>query len=149
MNSIRLGWEPESGVSLENLENVVRDLTNGKGNVSILRNGTLLFVKKSQDDEAFARDLIQDFDALLNFTVVPVDVGGYLIGFHEAVAVFVSEAEFRDRRPEIIARLGDLCLPGEKIGMQPDAPEDHALVGIYARGKLRRDATHFNFYKRV
>lgn len=149
MSSIQLAWEPESAVPPEELEGIVSTLTNGKGNVSILQNGTLLFVKKTDDDEAYARELIRDFDNLYNFKVVPVDIGRYLIGFHDAVAVFVTENEFRDRREEIFARLGDLCFPGEKIDMPGDAPEDHALIGAYARGKLRRDASDFHFYKRL
>ena len=149
MNSTRLAWEPKSPVPPEELEGIVRALTNGKGNVSILQNGTLLFVKKSADDEEYARDLVGDFSSLYNFKVVPVDIGGYLVGFHEAVAVFVTESEFRDQREKILSRLGELCFPEEKINMKANAPEDHALIGVYARGKLRRDASDFHFYKRL
>lgn len=149
MSSIQLAWEPESTILPEELEGVVGALTDGKGNVSILKNGTLLFVKKSDDDERYARILAEDFGNLYNFNVVPVDIGGYLVGFHDAVAVFVTENEFRDRREEILSRLGELCFPGEKITMLDDVPEDHALIGAYARGKLRRDANDFHFYKRL
>lgn len=142
-------WEPKSPIPTDDLEEIVSALTNGKGGVSILRNGTFLFVKKSDDDEAFARNLAQEFSALHNFRVVPVDVGGYLVGFHDAVAVFVSEHEFQERREEILSRLGELCLPGGKIAVPENAPQDHGLIGVYARGKLRRDANDFHFYKRV
>lgn len=46
MSSIGLSWEPQSMVSLEDLEDAAIKLTDRKGNVSILKNGTLLFVKK-------------------------------------------------------------------------------------------------------
>ena len=91
----------------------------------------------------------EEFGNLYNFSIIPVDIGGYLVGFHDAVAVFVSQNEFNARREEIISRIGELCFPGEKIDIPEGASEDHALIGLYARGKLRRDSNDFHFYKRI
>jgi hypothetical protein len=146
---VRLKWEPESGIPLEELEKIACHLTDGKGNVTILKNGTLLFVHSSNNDEENARELSEAFDELYGFEVVPVDIGGYLVGFHEAVAVFVTEKEFQENREEIISRLEQLFFPDEIFQASDNIPQDHALIGMYARGKLRRDASDFCFYKRI
>ena len=145
----RLTWEPQSLVSPGDLEEIAFELTDGNGNVSILENGTLLFIKKSEDDEVLAEGLAGDLNQLVNFTVVPVDVGGFLVEFHPSVAVYVGGEEFKSRRAEILDRLSDLCVPGEVFQMSNETPEDHALIGVYARGKLRRDANDFRFHRRI
>jgi hypothetical protein len=149
MNSLRLFWEPETDLSPTALQQMVRPLVDGDDRVSVLRNGTLLFVKSTSDDVAFANSMLSELDTLYNFNVVPLRSGGYLVGFHEAVAVYVGELEFADRREEILNRMPELVFPGEKFDMPNQAPEDHALVGIYARGKLKRDIHNFAFLRRI
>lgn len=149
MNSLRLAWEPETDLSPAALEQAVRQLADGDDRVSVLRNGTLLFIKPAPDNVAFASSMLSELDTLHNFKVVPLRLGGYLVGFHEAVAVYVGEREFAERREEILNRMSDLIFLGEKFEMPPHAPGDHALVGIYARGKLKRDIHNFAFLRRV
>lgn len=145
----KLSWEPESSIPPQEVARLVFELTDGRGNFSVLKNGTVLFVNNSEDDEKFAKELIEEASSIRNFSVIPVDVGGYLVEFHKAIAVFVGADEFSGRREEILERLDDLIFPGEKISMSPDAPQDHALIGIYARGKLQRDANNFSFHARI
>ena len=149
MNSPRLVWEPETDLSPTALEQVVRQLVDGDDRVSVLRNGTLLFVKPTPDVVAFANSMPAELDTLYNFKVVPLREGGYLVGFHEAVAVYVGEREFADRREEILKRRPELIFSGEEFDMPAQASDDHALVGIYARGKLKRDIHNFAFLRRI
>jgi hypothetical protein len=149
VNSTRLAWEPETDLSPLALEQVVRQLVDGDDRVSVLRNGTLLFVNPAADNVAFANSVLSELDTLYNFQVVTMRFGGYLVEFHEAVAVYVGEQEFVDRREEILNRMPELVFAGEKFDMPADAPADHALIGIYARGKLKRDIHHFSFVRRI
>ncbi len=149
VHSFRLVWEPETALSPTTLERVVRQLVDGEDCVSVLRNGTLLFFKPAPDNVAFANSMLSDLDKLYNFEVVPLRSGGYLVEFHKAVAVYVDGREFLDRREEILNRIPELVFSGEKFDMPAHAPEDHALVGIYARGKLKRDIHNFAFLCRI
>ena len=146
-NNIR--WEPKSDVHPVELERIAFALTDGIGGVSILKNGTFLFISNSDDDERNARKLSSEFKNLYNFEIIPVDVDGYLVKFHDAVAVFVGEDEFRRVEDEVNSRIDDLCFNGERIEMPVGVPEKYAIIGLYARGKLWRDASDFGFYKRL
>jgi hypothetical protein len=72
--------------------------------------------------------------------------GGFLVSFHNAIAVFIGGEEFECERKEILRRLAELKFSEEEvIGQEGDS----LLVGLYARGKLQKDAHHFKFYKRI
>lgn len=48
-----------------------------------------------------------------------------------------------------MAKQSDLRFPEESFFPPAGTPPDHLLIGMYARGKLQRDAYFFNFYKRL
>ena len=123
--------------------------TKDRGGVIILGNGTLLFITKGEDDIEDAKKALNEARFIIDFRVVPLKEGGYLVRFHDAVAVFVGQEEFEKMRDEIAARQSDLRFPGESFFVPPGDPPLHILVGLYARGKLQRDAYFFNFYKRI
>jgi hypothetical protein len=85
---------------------------------------------------------------LVDFRTVKLNQGGWLVGFHNSVAVFVSEAEYFQVKTEIIERLSDLKFPGEEFLGGLGNMDDH-LIGLYARGKLQYDANSFAFFKRI
>lgn len=78
---------------------------------------------------------------ILSFHVAPMKDAGYLVDFNKAVAVYVSQEEFRSRQVEIERRIGDLVFAGEKFEMAANADMGHGLIGVYARRKLHRDAS--------
>lgn len=150
MNDIRLAWEPENKAPLAVIEARISDyLKNARQGVSLLGNGSLLFSPDGGSFESEARQAMQEARRLANFEVTPLKEGGFLVRFHAALAVFVGQEEFAAVREEIVARLDELKFPEEILRGRDGYPQDHLLVGLYARGKLQRDAHFFHFYKRI
>lgn len=150
MNDIRLAWEPENKAPLAVIEARISDyLKNARQGVSLLGNGSLLFSPDGGSFESEARQAMQEARRLANFEVTPLKEGGFLVRFHAALAVFVGQEEFAAVREEIVARLDELKFPEEILHGRDGYPQDHLLVGLYARGKLQRDAHFFHFYKRL
>jgi hypothetical protein len=49
----------------------------------------------------------------------------------------------------IVARMSELKFPGESFVVPSNEPPEHLFIGLYARGKLQRDAYVFKFHKRL
>ncbi|MGV8838337.1 hypothetical protein [Cellvibrio sp.] len=149
VNGVRTGWEPENLTPLSEIAEHMRLFLNGRDGVSILGNGTLLFINKGEDDVANAKQALEEAKFLTDFRVKQLNEGGYLVALHKAVAVFVGQKEFETRKPEIIARFDELKFPSEELIADPSTSNDELLVGVYGRGKLQRDVYSFSFYQRV
>lgn len=149
INEIRLLWEPDSLVPVDYLEACLKSYTNLKGGVTLLRNGTVLFVKSSGDDIGDARKCLEEAKFLTDFEVQPMDDGNYLVIFHSAVSVFVSAEEFHSRRHEIAKRINELKFPSENFLYHTDNRPEDIFLGLYARGKLQKDSYNFCFLKRI
>lgn len=149
MKELRLKWEPENMESLAAIEERMTRYTNGQGGVVILGNGTLLFITKGEDDIEDSKKALNEARFIIDFRVVPLKEGGYLVRFHDAVAVFVGQAEFELQKDEIAVRKSELQFPEEQFFVPPGESPLHIFIGLYARGKLQRDAYSFRFYKRI
>jgi hypothetical protein len=149
MNEIRLAWEPENLTPLQAIEDRLMSYTKGRGGIIIMGNATLLSLTAGKDDIDDARKALDEARFIVDFRVVPLKEGGYMVAFHDAVSVFVGQAEFVQMKDEIKSRLDELRFPGETFFAPSDESPEHMLVGLYARGKLQRDAYFFNFYKRI
>lgn len=149
MNELRLVWEPENTTPLSDIEARMTAYTKGRGGVTIMGNGTLLFLTGGDDDVRDAKMALNEARFIIDFRVVPLNEGGYMVAFHDAVAVFVGQEEFEERKVEIAARQNDLRFSGESFFPPAAEPQQHVLIGLYARGKLQRDAYFFNLYKRL
>ncbi|MGO4502604.1 MULTISPECIES: hypothetical protein [unclassified Dyella] len=149
IKELRLRWEPENTTPLKDIEDRMVSYKKGRDGIIILGNGTLLSLTTGEDDVADARHALDEARFIVDFRVVPLKEGGYMVAFHGAVAVFVGQEEFEQRRSEIEARQFELRFPGESFIVPPDMPAEHVLIGLYARGKLQRDAYNFHFYKKV
>lgn len=150
MDIPRLAWEPKSQVSFEDLEEQVLGLASVRGRATLLPNGTMLYLKRTDNFQEVIESIIPDLKLLFDFEVVPLDVGGFLVRFHDGVSVYVGEDEFKQRFEEILQRLGQLIFEGEgKIEMSEKSSEIDALVGVYARGKLQYDVYNFDKYKQL
>lgn len=149
MNELRLVWEPENTTPLSDIEARMNTYTKGRGGVTIMENGTLLFLKSGDDDVGDAKKALNEARFIIDFRVVSLKEGGYMVAFHDAVAVFVGQEEFEKRKVEIASRQSDLRFPGESFFPPAGESQQHLLIGMYARGKLQRDAYFFSLYKRL
>lgn len=151
MKELRLKWEPENLTPLVEIEQRMDDYTNNLGKILIMGNGTLLALNKSEQDNDIdvAKKALNEARFLIDFNVMAMKEGGFIISFHKAIFVFVGEKEWETRREEVQKGQKELMFPGERFFVPPGEPPENILIGLYARGKLQRDAYHFNFYKRV
>ncbi|MEZ5646983.1 MAG: hypothetical protein R3E99_17845 [Burkholderiaceae bacterium] len=147
MDELRLGWEPDNLTPLADIEGRMRSY--GAQGVTLLGNGTLLFITGGDDPENDAKRGLNEARFLTDFQPVELKEGGYLVKFHRAVAVFVGAEEFNAMRSDIDRRLSELCFPGEHFIVPDGSTQLLQLVGLYARGKLQKDCYSFNFYKRL
>lgn len=142
-------WEPENKTPLDDIANRLASYVIDKSGVSLLSNGTALFVVAAADNEEVARKAMEQAKFLKDFEVVELREGGYLVVMHDAVASFVGKEEFEGRKHEIIGKVAQLLLPGETLLSQGDFNRDHYLIGLYGRAKMFRDAHTFSFAKRI
>lgn len=149
MKELRLSWEPDNLTPLSAIEDRMVAYTKGRGGITILGNGTLLSLTPGTDDIDDARKALNEARFIVDFRVIALREGGYMVAFHGAVAVFVGQEEFQSMRDEILARERELMFPGEAFFVPPGMTRDDQLVGLYARGKLQGDAYRFRFYKRI
>lgn len=149
MTDVRMKWEPENMASMQEIEDRMRSFAAGRGGVTILRNGTLLFINKSEDDEASARKALEEARFLTDFRVKALPQGDFLVALHRAVAVYVGRQEFEGRRNEIEAKASDLKFPSEVLMTPEEWSEEEFLVGLYGRGKMQRDIYNFAIHGRI
>lgn len=151
MNDIRLDWEPENKATLLEMERCITNYMKGRKNgVTIFSNGTLLFTPCGRDNLDDAKKAMKEAKYLIDFTVIPMKDGSYLVQFNHVVAVFVGRDEFMSMRSEIIRRSEELKFPEEVFFQEnKDEPRDNILIGLYARGKLQYDVHNFSIYKRI
>ena len=149
MTNMRMKWEPENVTPLEDIDVSMRLFAEGRGGVTILKNGTLLFINKSENDDASAQHALEEAKFLTDFRLKALPEGNFLVALHKAVAVFVGRKEFEQRREEISRRVADLKFPSEVLISPEGWTEDDFLIGLYGRGKLQRDIYHFSFHGRI
>lgn len=149
MKELRLKWEPENLTPLSDIEQRLFEYTNGSEKMLIMGNGTIFNIPKGGDDIENVKKALDEARFLIDFKVIQLKENGYMVSLHRVVAVFVGEKEWKTRREEVQKRQRELMFPGERFFVPPGEPPENVLIGLYARGKLQRDAYHFNFYKRV
>lgn len=149
MTEPSIKWEPVSLVLPMEIQNCIAPLVINRGGVTIMKNGTLLFIKKADDDAQSARLALSEAKYLTDFQVKRLQDGNFLVAFHSAVAVFVGKNELLERQAEIRIRMNDLKFPGEQLLVPQGWAEDEFMAGLYGRGKLQRDIHEINFYSRI
>lgn len=149
MTQPHISWEPENATPLIEIRACLEPLVQNRGGVTIMENGTLLFIKKADDDLQSARFALEEARFLVDFRVKHLPDGNALVALHSAVAVFVGGDEFRVRRDEIVSRIDELKFPSEELLVPQGWSQDEFLTGLYGRAKLQRDIKNANLYARL
>ncbi|OEE49879.1 hypothetical protein A1OS_23470 [Enterovibrio norvegicus] len=150
MNNIRLKWEPENKVPLTEVETHLSNFFSDKGEgVTILKNGSLLFISDDGNSIDNAREALNEARFILDFRVVPLGNEAFLVILHSAIAVYVGKSEYELAKKEIKSRISELRFPSEEHIVPSRWSEDDYLIGVYGRGKLQFDAYNFEYYKRL
>jgi hypothetical protein len=112
----------------------------GKFFIEVYNNGTCVFprVQPGKDVESGANLLVEVGGRPIDFVVKEMDDHNFVVRFSDAVFSIVFQDEFAEHRGEIVRQAenagGDEVLMGK-----PGAPQDHMLIGLYARTRLLAD----------
>lgn len=139
IDAFRLKWEPEGATNFDTTTQQVSKYMDGEAIFAQFAAGSCLMLKPDMDIDATVRGAMREARSIADFKVYPMKEGDYLVFFASALLVHVGADEFRQLKVEIVERGRELLFPGESFLQGPERKEDF-LVGIYARGKLQRDA---------
>ncbi len=150
MNDLRLTWEPESLCDAQVVSEQVMKYMDKNANFAQFANDTCLMLKPVSNLSETIDGALREARRLAEFKVYKMGEGDYLVFFASPLLVYVGKEEFAAREAEVRRRLEDLNFPEEHViptSQQKD--ETNMLVGLYARGKLQRDAWQPSNYKLV
>ncbi|BBM03411.1 hypothetical protein [Microbulbifer sp. GL-2] len=149
-DNIRLKWEPLNRTPLDEIEVQLSEFFADKSTgVTILKNGTLLFIDDEGNSVENAKEAMNEARFILDFRVAPIGDEAFLVVLHSAIAVYVSKEEFESVKDEVKARISELRFPSEEHIVPSGWSENDYLVGVYGRGKLQFDAYNFEYHKRL
>jgi len=140
MNDIRLKWEPQSRVQLDQVASQVKKYMDDEAKFALFDNGSCLMLKDKSNIENIIQGAMKEARKILDFKVYPMNDGDFLVFFASPLLVYVGKEEFWDQRDEIERRKVDLKFKSEELIALGDRVPDDMLVGLYARGKLQNDA---------
>ena len=150
MNDLRLAWEPESLCDADVVTEQVMKYMDRNANFAQFANGTCLMLKPVPNLSETIDGALREARRLAEFKVYRMAEGDYLVFFASPLMVYVGKEEFAAREHEIRQRLEDLKFPEEHvIPASQSTDEINLFVGLYARGKLQRDAWQPSNYKLV
>ena len=136
--SIRLKWEPENQAPYELIEKRLLEYTNRKKQFVLMENGTVLFLNDYSEVDAVVAECMENLKFIPDFSVQEMTHNDFLVDIASAAYVYVGKEEFDNLRSELIDRRQELQFSGESFLGEPN--QDHLLIGLYARGKMYRDA---------
>lgn len=141
MDELRLSWEPESLCNAKLVSAQVMKYMDGKSTFAQFRNDACLMLKEVPNLIQTIEGSLREARRLAEFKVYRMEEEDYLVFFASPLMVYVGKEEFAERQAEIRSRLDELRFPSENIIPSHQESDDiNMLVGLYARGKLQRDA---------
>lgn len=141
MSEYRLIWEPKSAVDSAVVSRQVMKYMDGMETFAQFRNDSCLFLKPMPNIEDVIAGAMNEAKRLPDFEVFEMEDRDFLVSFASPLKVYVGKEEFETRKQEIQNRFRDLHFPSESLmPLSGKVKPDHVLVGLYARGKLQRDA---------
>jgi hypothetical protein len=141
MKDLRLAWEPVSVLDSKLVSEQVTKYMDNQAAFLQFSNDTCLMVKPVADLKEAIVEYHRKARYITQFKVFNMEDGNYLIFFASPLIVYVGKQEFLDQENEIKKRIDDLKFPSEIIvPLSQERDDTNYLVGLYARGKLQRDA---------
>jgi hypothetical protein len=141
MNEYRLAWEPESSTDSAVVSKQFLKYMDNAKMFACFPHGTCLVLKDVPDVDLVIDGAMKEARRLPDFEVFEMEERDYLVSFANPLMVYVGKEEFEDRKEEIQSRFRDLHFPSESLmSLGSKVKPEHVLIGLYARGKLQRDA---------
>jgi hypothetical protein len=150
MNEYRLIWEPEFSSKGAVVSKQFSKYMDNAKMFAYFPNGTCLVLKDAPDLDLVINGAMKEARRLPDFEVFEMEDRDYLVSFANPLMVYVGKEEFEECKEEIQIRFKDLHFPSESLmPLGGKVKPEHVLIGLYARGKLQRDAWSAPSYKIV
>lgn len=150
MNEMRLSWEPETACDPSTVARQVFKYMDKDVAFAQFPNDACLMLKPVPNLNEAIEGTLREARRFAEFKVYRMEEGDYLVFFASPLMVYVGKEEFDARREKIKSRLNDLRFQSESvIPVSQEGDEITLLVGLYARGKLQRDAWRLPKYEIV
>ncbi|NTZ82547.1 hypothetical protein FCJ61_05905 [Burkholderia metallica] len=127
-------------VDHERIQKTASYYTDGKFFLEVYRHGTCVFprVPKGGQAESGTPMLSSLFNRPIDFTVKEMDDRNFVVRFSDFAFAIVFRDEFERLQPLIERQL--TAFAGDEVVFGVDgAPQEHLLVGVYARTRLLAD----------
>lgn len=123
----------------DRIEKTANHYADGKFFVEIYKNGTCVFPPVSiEKAESGIKLLTALAEHQIDFIVKEMDDHNFVVRFTESVFSIVFTDEFTERQSEITQQAASAGEDEVLIG-RPGAPQEHMLIGLYARTRLLED----------
>ncbi len=150
MNELRLIWEPVTTCDPVVVAEQISKYMERNVTFAQFANDTCLMLKLVPNLTEAIEGTIREARKFAEFKVYPMEEGDYLVFFASPLMVYVGKSEFATRQMEIRNRVVELNFPSESVIPASRENDDiNLLVGLYARGKLQRDAWQAPQYRIV
>ncbi|MDZ4055559.1 MAG: hypothetical protein U1D69_01110 [Polynucleobacter sp.] len=98
-------------------------------------------LKRGAEPDHVIAGALKEARRITDFEVHQMKDGDFLVFFANPLLVYVGKDEYRERADEIRKRVSDLKFSSEEmVEFSGSSDETKRLIGLYARGKLQRDA---------
>ena len=136
--SIRLQWEPENKAPYKLIQKRLLEYTNRKKQFVLMTNGTVLFLTDYSNVVPVVAKCMEDLKFIPDFSVQEMAHNDFLVDIAGFAYVYVGDDEFENVRAEVFERRQELQFSGESFLGEKN--QKHLLIGLYARGKMYKDA---------
>jgi hypothetical protein len=151
MKNLRLAWEPQTALRSDVVATQVLKYMDNEATFAQFPNDSCLMLKPVENLHEVIVGSLTEARRIPDFRVFQMKEGDFLVFFASALLVYVGKEEFASIQGEVTSRRAELLFPSESFASphQSERAEIEFLVGIYARGKLQRDAWALAEYKIV
>jgi hypothetical protein len=136
MEKPQIKWRPSTLATADALIAAMLFYASDRGNFRIYENGTVVFIKAENDNDANAHRCLDELAFIPDFRVVPMKNGNYMVSPHSIGAALILADEFHKQLDDLKAHHAEAIYPGEAF-FQGD---ENFPIGLVGRAKIYRDA---------
>ena len=136
MEKPQIKWRPPTLVSEDALIEAMLFYASDRGNFRVYENGTVLFIKAENDNEANANRCLEELAFIPDFRVMPMKDGNHMVSPHSIGAALILVEELQKQIEDLKQHQAEAIYPGEAF-FQGDGK---LPIGLIGRAKIYRDA---------
>jgi hypothetical protein len=127
-------------INIDRLQRTASYYSNGKFFLEIYGNGTCVFPEISSENKPFdGRNLLSALiEKPIDFTVREMDDHNFIVAFSPTIFSIVFNDDFEENKATISTELSATTNDEFLVG-KSGVPEEHLLIGLYARTRLLAD----------